>query len=382
MSRKKRRLKKKRVSQVLVIVAAALVLVIIVAAVILLLKSIKTLKSITLTPNFAETELDVNQDYVFSVKGNPGKASLKSLKYSVDDSTASFEKGSGADTGTAVLHTGAEGTVTLYVSKDKIKSNTLTFQVVDQARKAEEEAMAAEKAAQEAQLAAEAAAAEAEQEAAAMTTLVQVTGDNVRMRAEPNTDCEVVKTCKKGETYTKIENVDDWTKVDFEGRECYIKSEFLTETTSAEAGQPDAAEGEDTASATDTKKEEQKPEEKKPEEKKPEEQKPAEQNNNQQAQDNTQNNAQAEAEALAKAQADAAAAVAAAEDAQKQAEEVAKAAAASAGTVTINCADGPAQFSKAEYDYFVATWNYTGMPEEMMTHHSAGELHALYNNTH
>ena len=272
--------------------------------------------------------------------------------------------------------------MTLYVSKDKIKSNTLTFQVVDQARKAEEEAMAAEKAAQEAQLAAEAAAAEAEQEAAAMTTLVQVTGDNVRMRAEPNTDCEVVKTCKKGETYTKIENVDDWTKVDFEGRECYIKSEFLTETTSAEAGQPDAAEGEDTASATDTKKEEQKPEEKKPEEKKPEEQKPAEQNNNQQAQDNTQNNAQAEAEALAKAQADAAAAVAAAEDAQKQAEEVAKAAAASAGTVTINCADGPAQFSKAEYDYFVATWNYTGMPEEMMTHHSAGELHALYNNTH
>ena len=382
MSRKKRRLKKKRVSQVLVIVAAALVLVIIVAAVILLLKSIKTLKSITLTPNFAETELDVNQDYVFSVKGNPSKASLKSLKYSVDDSTATFEKGSGADTGTAVLHTGAEGTVTLYVSKDKIKSNTLTFQVVDQARKAEEEAMAAEKAAQEAQLAAEAAAAEAEQEAAAMTTLVQVTGDNVRMRAEPNTDCEVVKTCKKGETYTKIENVEDWTKVDFEGRECYIKSEFLTETTSEEAGQPDeategAAEGDDTASATDTKKEEQKPEEKKNEE-----QKPAEQNNNQQAQANTQDNAQAQADALAKAQADAAAAVAAAADAQKQAEEAAKAAAASAGTVTINCADGPAQFSKAEYDYFVATWNYTGMPEEMMTHHSAGELHALYNNTH
>ena len=33
-----------------------------------------------------------------------------------------------------------------------------------------------------------------------------------------------------------------------------------------------------------------------------------------------------------------------------------QAAAASAGTVTINCSDGPAQFTKAEYDYFVATY--------------------------
>ena len=50
--------------------------------------------------------------------------------------------------------------------------------------------------------------------------------------------------------------------------------------------------------------------------------------------------------------------------------------------VTIMCSDGPAQFKKAEYDYFIATWNYTGNPEEEMSQHSAAELHALYNNTH
>ncbi len=361
MSRSRKR--KKRMTQLLVIAAAVFVLVVIVAATILLLKNVKKLKSITLTPNFAETELDVNQDYVFSIKGNPSKAKLKSLEYNVDDATATFEKGS--EDGTAVLHTGAEGVVTVYVKKDKVESNKITLQVVDQARKAEEEAAAAEKAAEEARLAAE--AAEQEQEEATAAMLVMVTGDNVRMRAEANTDSEIVRTCKKGETYEKIETVEDWTKLSYEGRECYIKSEFLKEVTAEEA---ESAKAELANKAEETKKEEEKKEEQKTEEKK-EEQKPAEQSANDQA--------AADAAAAEQAKKDAEAAQAAA--AQAAADEAAKAAAA-AGTVTINCSDGPAQFTKAEYDYFVATWSYTGMADEMMGHHSAAELHNLYNVTH
>ena len=355
------RMRKKRMTQLLVMAAAVFILVIIVAVAVLLLKNVKKLKSITLTPNFAETELDVNQDYVFSIKGNPSKAKLKSLEYNVDDATATFEKGS--EDGTAVLHTGAEGVVTVYIKKDKIESNKITLQVVDQARKAEEEAAAAEKAAEEARLAAE--AAEAEQEDATAATLVMVTGDNVRMRAEANTDCEIVRTCKQGETYERIESVDDWTKINYEGRECYIKSEFLKEVTAEEA---ESAKAELANKKEEEKKEEEKKEEKKPEEKK-EEQKPAEQNNNDQA---AADAAAAEAEQAKKD----------AEAAQAAADEAAKAAAAAAGSVTINCSDGPAQFSKAEYDYFVATWSYTGMADEMMGHHSAAELHNLYNVTH
>lgn len=359
------RMKKKRMRQLLVMAAAVFILVIIVAAAVLVLKNIKKLKSITLTPNFAETELDVNQDYVFSIKGNPSKAKLKSLEYNVDDATATFEKGS--EDGTAVLHTGAEGVVTVYIKKDKIESNKITLQVVDQARKAEEEAAAAERAAEEARLAAE--AAEATEEEASAATLVMVTGDNVRMRAEANTDCEIVRTCKQGETYERIESVDDWTKISYEGRECYIKTEFLKEVTAEEA---ESAKAELANKAEEKKTEEKKPEEKKEEtkEEKKDEKKPEEQQ--QQADQAAADAAAAEAEQAKKD----------AEAAQAAAEEAAKAAAAAAGSVTINCSDGPAQFSKAEYDYFVATWSYTGMADEMMGHHSAAELHNLYNVTH
>ena len=356
MSRSKKR--KRRAQQMMLIAAAVLVLVIIIGVTVLLLKSVKKLKSITLTPSFAETELDINQDYVFSIKGNPSKAKLKGLEYEVDDATATFAKGT--EEGTAILHTAAEGTVTVYVKKDKIESNKITLQVVDQARKAEEEAAAAEKAAEEARLAAEAAAAEEEQ--VEVASLVMVTGDNVRMRAEANTDCEIVRTCKQGETYERIESVDDWTKISYEGRECYIKTEFLKEVTAEEA---EAAKAE----LQNKSEEEKKTEEKKTEEKKPEEKK----------EEQPQNNDQAAADAAA---AEAEQAKKDAEAAQQAADEAAKAAAAAANTVTINCSDGPNQFSKAEYDYFVATWSYTGMADEMMGHHSAAELHNLYNVTH
>ncbi|MCR5507711.1 MAG: SH3 domain-containing protein [Lachnospiraceae bacterium] len=362
----RRRMGKRRATQILVIAATVFVLVLIVAAVVVLLNNIKTLKSIKITPQFAETELDVNSDYEFKITGSPAKASLKSIEYLVDDATATFGKKEDSSSNIAVLHTGAEGTITVYVKCGKVKSDTKTFQVVDFAKKAQEEEAAAR--AREAEAAeAAAAAAQVEEEAnAEVSTIVMVNGDNVRMRAEPNTDCEVVRTCKKGDTYTKIETVEDWTKIDYDGRECYIKTEFLKEVTAEEAEQA-KADAEKKAEEDKKKEEEKKTEEKKEEEKKPD----------------------ADADAAAKAAADEAAKKAAEEAAKKAAEDAAAAAAAqaaaaqaAAGSVTINCKDGPAQFTKAEYDYFLATWSYTGMAEEMMTHHSASELHTLYNNTH
>lgn len=347
-----RKMRKRRTRQMLMIAAVVFILVIVIALVILLLRSVKTLKSITLTPNFADTELDVGQDYVFSVKASPAKAKLKSLEYVVDDNTATFQQG--PDEGTAVIHTGAEGIVTVYVKKDKIESNKITFQVVDQMRRAEEEALAAQKAAEEAALAAAEAQVEEEPEAA---TLVMVTGDNVRMRAEPNTDCEIVRTCKKGETYTKIESVDDWTKLDYDGRECYIKTEFLKETTQEEADQAMAEGGNDTTAEAN--KEEKKKEEKK-EEKKPED--------------------TAQADAAAAAAADEAAKKAA-EEAQKAAEEAAAAAAAaaSAGTYNLN----GVTVNATEYKYLLDMFRFAtpnGTDEEARAEvliHSGGEIEAI-----
>ena len=158
-----RRRMKRRATQILVIAASVFVVVLIVAAVAIGLKSIKTLKSITLTPTFAETELDVDTDYQFKIKGNPAKANLKSLEYVVDDATATFDKDADSDKEMAILHTGAEGSITVYVKKGKVVSNKITLQVVDQVKKAEEEAEA--QAAKEAEAAAAAeAAAQVEEE--------------------------------------------------------------------------------------------------------------------------------------------------------------------------------------------------------------------------
>lgn len=161
---------------------------------------------------------------------------------------------------------------------------------------------------------------------------VTVTGDNVRMRAEPNTDCDIVRTCKKGETYDLIEVTGEWTGLDYEGRECYIKSEFLEEVTeTADAGTSEPQQEQTQEQVKD-----------------PAEEEPA--------QGDTDNGNKEPDDKDKKVIAD--------------------------NMVEVTCKDGKAMFTKAEYDYFVATWSYTGMADEMMTHHTADELHKLYKNTH
>ena len=255
------RMRKKDRMKILLVSVVAFVLVIIIAVVIFLLKSLKTLDSLSLSPDFVDTELDVNQDYTFSLDASPSRANIKSLEYVVDDPTATLNKGENENT--VVLHTGAEGSLTVYVKKSKVESNHLTFQVVDMTKRAEEQAAAAAEA--EAQAAAEAAAqAEAMEAAEESVEYAMVTKESVRMRAEPNTDCEIVRTCDIGEAYPRIEEVDDWTKVDFEGRECYIKTEFIKIVSEEEAN---TAKAELEADA-ETKKVEEEAEKKKAEEKK------------------------------------------------------------------------------------------------------------------
>ena len=158
-----------------------------------------------------------------------------------------------------------------------------------------------------------------------VTAIVTITGDNVRMRAEPNTDCDIVKTCNKGETYDFIEVVGDWTGVDNDGKECYIKTEFV-EKTEQEVKQEDVAQEEAAQETAET---------------------PA------------------------------------ADNADKaETSEAATGTVRSDGMVSVKCKDKVDLFTKAEYAYFVATWSYTGMADEMMTHHTAEELHRLYKDTH
>lgn len=347
------------VLRILILVFAGLIALLVIFGSVYLISASKKLKSIELSPDFVEQQLEVGATYNFSINTKPAKANIKKLECVADDPMCSFEV---AKNGKATLTTGlAEGTVTLYVECKGIKSQVLTFSVVDsaaQAAKAAEEAAAA--------AAAEAAQAEAEaveaEEFENQTKYVKCTGDDVRVRQQNNTDCDVLGKAMRGDVFEKVEDVDDWTHIKFKGGDGYMKTEFLQEISEEEAM---TALGDE---------EEEKPEEetKKEETKKKEE--TTTQNNEQANTTGTQTREEAEA----KAAADAAAAEEQAKQAQALIEAAAAAAAAQAASGTvIHCKDGDCLVNASQLQTIHATWDFAGDAVEMAGHHSISELEAV-----
>lgn len=54
--------------------------------------------------------------------------------------------------------------------------------------------------------------------------------ENVNIRTEPNTDCDIITVLQKGSSITRIGEADGWSKVIYEGEERYITSEYLALT--------------------------------------------------------------------------------------------------------------------------------------------------------
>ena len=341
-------MRKNDIIRILTIVFAVLIAALVIGGGIYLFTASKKIQALNLTPGFADTELGVVGEYTFTISATPAKAKLKKVKCKCDDPNSTFEL---TGDGKAVLRTGTtEGTVTVYVEYKDIKSNVLTFQVVDLVAQAEAQAAAeaAAKAEEEAAAAAEAEAQAAAEAAAAVKVYVKMIGDNVNVRSQNNTDCDVLGKAKKGETFEKVETVDDWTHIIYNGQDGYIKSEFLQEVSEDEMN----SDGGETASTDneETKKEDTKTPE-------------------QQAADAAAAAAKAEADAAAKAEAEAAAAL----QAQQEAMAAAAAAQAAAG-FTINCADGPQQFTAQQYNFLKGFWAHTGDWEAYAHKHTKSEL--------
>lgn len=63
--------------------------------------------------------------------------------------------------------------------------------------------------------------------------------DNVNIRTEPNTDCDIITVLKKGSSITRVGETDDgWSKVLYEGKEYYITSEYLSPVPPEETEKP------------------------------------------------------------------------------------------------------------------------------------------------
>ncbi|MCR5687509.1 MAG: SH3 domain-containing protein [Lachnospiraceae bacterium] len=71
------------------------------------------------------------------------------------------------------------------------------------------------------------AAAQAEAQAASASQ-VKCTSENVNIRASASTEAESLGKTKAGDIYTRYEKMENgWSKIDYNGREAYIKSDFL-----------------------------------------------------------------------------------------------------------------------------------------------------------
>jgi hypothetical protein len=345
--------KQNSIIRILIFVFAALIALLVIGGGIYLFAASRSLKAIALQPDFAETSLEVGTQYTFSISATPSKASVKKATCVVDDPTSSFELN---DDGKAVLTTGMnEGNVTVYVECKGIKSQVLTYSIVDSVARAQAEAAAQAEAQKQAE---EEAVAQAEAEAAAVAKkYVKATGDNVNVRSTNSTDGDVLGKAKKGEMFEKVEDVDDWTHIMYNGQDGYMKTEFLTEISEEEYNQGPTEE------TTETKTEEKK-----------EEKKTEEANNNENT-ENTEGQTQTKEEAEAKAKADAEAA--AAEELQKQQEALA--AAAAAQTIDVNgCKVTAAEYRKL-LDYFdYATANHTDEERKAVLYeHNAGNVLAV-----
>ena len=92
--------------------------------------------------------------------------------------------------------------------------------------------------------AAEAEAAAQAEAQAANSTKVKCTSDNVNIRASASTDAESLGKTKTGDEYTRYEKMENgWSKIDYNGQEAYIKSEFLEEVASSSEGGENSEEG-------------------------------------------------------------------------------------------------------------------------------------------
>ena len=349
---------RKRNTLIMMIISLVLGVAVIISLVLLILQR-TGLETITINPSFADTELDVNMDYIISVNTDPSGANIAKFDYESDSTAVTFEY---KDDGIALLHTSGEGAVTVYVKSGKIESNKLTFNIVDKAAQA---AAAAAQAQAEAEAAAAAeaeaaAAAEAEAAAAAQVRYIKCIKDNVNIRSSASTDGDVLGKAKLNDTFEVINDDGSWTEFKYGDKSGFMRNDMIEMLPEGET--PSVTPPQESTQETE-KKEETKKEETKKEETKKEEQ-TAEQKAAEEAK-KAEEAAKKEAEAQQKALE------------EQAAQNAATQAAAAAAGATINCADGPHTFRTDQANFIKGFWSYTGAWEEMAHKHTYEELLAV-----
>ncbi len=99
--------------------------------------------------------------------------------------------------------------------------------------------------------AAEAEAAAQAEALAAASSQVRCTSENVNIRASASTDAESIGKTKTGDIYTRYEKMENgWSKIDYNGKEAYIKSEFLEDVEDTSSSESTSEGGEESAASS------------------------------------------------------------------------------------------------------------------------------------
>lgn len=200
---------------------------------------------------------------------------------------------------------------------------------------------------------------EAEEETPAKTELIMTT-DVVKIRSIPSTDGDVLALCDKYDSFTRYDEVDGWSKIEYEGKEGYIKSDYVKVATEDEIAkaQEEANKEESLLKAEATAKTE------------------------------TATAAPVETPAAPSTSSEPAAPAPEVpaptpEPAPTPAPETPAPAPAPTGTVPYTDKNGVSTtFTTEEWNYFLSYWAYTGQAEYFVHKHTCAELRAMYDATH
>ena len=208
-----------------IIIPTVLVVVGIIITLCVTLFLTKKIKKLDISPDFTEMELNTSMEYSFTVTCEPKEADLKGINVvsSNPDVIVKLVENK------IYIKTGEKtGTESLYVENSKCRSNVVSYTITAPA-----EETVAENNTTKTQALVDLDKIDDDNSEEIIDSVtkevkyVKVNADSVNVRSQSNTDCDVIGKTKKNEVFTLVGEEADWSIIEYNGQNGYIKTEYL-----------------------------------------------------------------------------------------------------------------------------------------------------------
>ena len=208
-----------------IIIPTVLVVVGIIITLCVTLFLTKKIKKLDIFPDFTEMEVNTSMEYSFTVTCEPKEADLKGINVvsSNPDVIVKLVENK------IYIKTGEKtGTESLYVESSKCRSNVVSYTITAPAEEA-----VAENNTTKTQALVDLDKIDDDNSEEIIDSVtkevkyVKVNADSVNVRSQSNTDCDVIGKAKKNEVFTLVGEEADWSIIEYNGQNGYIKTEYL-----------------------------------------------------------------------------------------------------------------------------------------------------------